>query len=276
MNFHLSYHLKTLLYGIIPGGIGHHRFLHQYRDRDYNHARDMHPVRLHHNRQKGWSAHGRLRRDYRNYEEYVVHQAQKFNEILRMRGGFPSRTIVTWRRRFFARFKHLMPLLGPDAVILCLGARQGTEVEVLRDLGYHNAYGVDLNPGPCNPYVRIGDFMHLREADQSIDCIYTNCVDHAFALDGFLAEHRRVLKPTGLALYDLPRYSGTRKPGAFEAIGWTSEHEIVERLAQSYAGLLMSRMETKWQWVLFQGPRKLQPRPFTASPVLTKQSLHTT
>jgi hypothetical protein len=132
---------------------------------------------------------------------------------------------------------------------------EGTEVEVLRDLGFKNAYGLDLNPGPHNPFVQQGDFMHLKEADHSIDCLYTNSVDHAFELEAFVKEHVRVLTPTGLALYDLPRYSGSRQPGAFEAIGWNSEEDIISILARFYRQQLQDHHEKKWRWVLFEGPR---------------------
>jgi hypothetical protein len=94
--------------------------------------------------------------------------------------------------------------------------------------------------------------MHLTETTHSIDCIYTNSVDHAFDLDGFLAEQIRVLKPHGYALYDLPRYSGSRHPGAFEAIGWNSEAAIIDRLKLSFQKTIQIEQEKKWQWVLFQ------------------------
>jgi len=135
-------------------------------------------------------------------------------------------------------------------------SRQGTEVEVLRDLGFKNAYGIDLNPGSDNPYVRKGDFMHLEERDNSIDCIYSNSIDHAFELNSFITEQVRVLKPGGYALYDLPRYSGSRNPGAFEAIGWDSEQDIIKQLGNRYNQKLHTHRERKWQWVLFRGPKK--------------------
>ena len=84
--------------------------------------------------------------------------------------------------------------------------------------------------------------------------MYTNSVDHAFDLDAFLAEQQRVLKPSGYAIYDLPRYSGSRNPGAFEAIGWKSEEEIVSRLRQSFKTVIRTETEKKWQWILLQGP----------------------
>ena len=44
--------------------------------------------------------------------------------------------------------------------MLCLGARLGTEVRALHNLGYF-AIGIDLNPGVDNPYVLMGDFHKL-------------------------------------------------------------------------------------------------------------------
>ena len=103
-------------------------------------------------------------------------------------------------------------------MIVCLGARQGTEVEVLRDLGFQRAIGVDLNPGPANPLVVEGDFHQLDLPDQSVDLVYSNSLDHAFDLNLFFAEAKRVLRPGGYALYDVgsPPSAGR---GPAESIG---------------------------------------------------------
>ncbi len=257
MSFFPKYYIKTALYGAFPGGFGYQRQLRATQNPDYDFARDKHPVRERHNGQTGWhDGSGDVkRREYQNYNEYVTHQKQKFEEILQLNGGFSNRTIVTWRQRFYRRFRHLSDLLPADATIVCLGARQGTEVEVLRDIGFKNAYGLDLNPGPDNPFVRAGDFMNLKEDTDTVDCIYTNSLDHAFDLDKFIAEQVRVLKPDGYALYDLPRYSGSRNPGAFEAIGWESEQDIIQQLAAHYNREVVSARERKWHWTLFQGPK---------------------
>ena len=254
MQLPAKYLAKNVLHGLTPGGFGHYRKFRQHLEPEYDHQRDKHPVREHHNQQAGWNSTNTplYSRRYQSYQEYTLHQAQKFTEILRSRGGFPNHTVVTWRRRFYQRFKHLLPLLSPDAVILCLGARQGTEVEVLRDLGFHRAYGIDLNPGPNNPFVKPGDFMHLSEPDSSVDCVFTNSIDHAFDLAAFIQEQVRVLKATGYALYDLPRYSGTRQPGAFEAIGWDSEEAVIAELRKNFPHTLLQKTESKWQWLLLQ------------------------
>jgi hypothetical protein len=115
--------------------------------------------------------------------------------MLKVGKGYSNKVFSAYRRRFYRRFKHLAKYIEKEAIILCAGARQGTEVEVLWDMGYKNAYGIDLNPGPDNKWVKDGDFLKIDAEDGSIDLIYTNAVDHAFDLEKMFAEHARVIKP---------------------------------------------------------------------------------
>lgn len=256
--FYPKFFVKSALHGLVPGGFGYYRHLRRYRDPNYQHERDKHPVRKRHNKSSGWKkSDGALRqRDYENYAEYTTHQAQKYREILNIHGGFTNYTVVSWRQKFFRRFRHLAARLPRSATIVCLGARQGTEVEVLRDMGFYNAYGIDLNPGPNNPFVRKGDFMKLPESAASMDALYTNCIDHVFDLDLFLREHIRVLKADGYTLYDLPRYSSTHEPGAFESIGWNNPAVIFSKIQDHYNEAVILHMESRWQWILVRRPRK--------------------
>ena len=123
------------------------------------------------------------RRLYESYDHYLGHQATKYAVMLEKRGGHERRTIVVYRIKFWLRFRRVIPLLPKDSKIICAGARDGTEVEVWHDLGYKNAVGFDINPGPNNPLVSKADFNHLPLADETADAIYSNCVDHAFELD---------------------------------------------------------------------------------------------
>ena len=184
---HLMYQLKNLVLRT-PFSYGYYRQLKGNRDASYDHNRDKHPVRDKHHGEEGWKSEQEENFRYRNYssyEEYVSHQSQKFNEILKMEGGFDNKIILWYRKTFYKRFRYLPSFLSKSATILCLGARQGTEVEVLRDIGYKNAIGLDLNPGPENPYVKQGDFMALEYPDSSVDMVYSNCIDHAFDLSKF-------------------------------------------------------------------------------------------
>jgi SAM-dependent methyltransferase len=252
LSFHFLYQLKNIVLRA-PFSYGYYHQLRDYRDAAYDHTRDKHPVRNKHNGQEGWkSEHSGdfLYRDYSSYEEYVSHQAQKINEILKMQGGFDNKTILDYRKRFYGRFRYLPSFLSKSAVILCLGARQGTEVEVLWDMGYKNAMGLDLNPGPKNPFVKQGDFMALEYSDSSVDMVYSNCVDHAFDLSKFFQEHARVLKPGGYALYDIG-ISG-QVFGAFESVGWESEESVFLLTLKHFKNVLKVEVAGDWKWMLLQ------------------------
>lgn len=247
--------VKTALYRLTPGGFGYYRRLRRYRDPGYDPNRDIHLVRRRHNASTGWGEPdtvGIRRRQYESYDEYVVHQQQKLDEMIKLYGGFDGRVITAYRLKFSRRFKQLVGLLPRSATIVCLGARMGTEVEVLRDLGFENASGIDLNPGPGNPWVRAGDFHHLDAPDSSVDLLYTNCVDHAFDLDAFFAEHARILKPDGYALYELPE-ANEDGPAPFESVTWTSDEVVLERMLPLFGDVVGRGRESGWEWILLHG-----------------------
>ena len=253
---HLKFWFKTLLYRYCPFRYGYLRRLYKHRVPNYIHSSDKHPVRNKHHKKGGWKEQkqGNLHyRDYENYDEYLDHQVQKFDEMLKIKGGFTNQAISNYRRKFYNRFRHLPTFLPNSGVILCAGARQGTEVEVLQDLGFKNAYGIDLNPGPDNKLVRPGDFMHLENEDSSLDMIYCNAIDHAFNLDEFFAEHARVIKPNGYALYDIGLQRG--KTGAFEAVKWESEEAIFLLMLKYFKSVVKVETKADWKWILLQGKR---------------------
>ena len=259
---HPGFWMKTALHLLTPGGYGYIRKLRQMQDARYVHERDKHEVRKKHHGEGGWKAEKDgdiLRRDYASYDEYLTHQKQKLDEMLKLKGGFSNWDICEYRLKFYSRFKHLQGLLARDASIICCGARQGTEVEVLRDLGFANAFGIDLNPGPDNRIVRPGDFMKLDVPANSLDLLYTNCVDHAFDLEAMMAEHARVLKPDGFLLYDMGINMEEGKGGPFEAVSWDRTEDLVVRLLGKFQKLIRAERDDnfggQWLWVLLQNKR---------------------
>lgn len=256
-NFHPTFFWKTFMYAVTPGGFGHYRNLRNKQDPNYVHDRDKHPLREKHHGAGGWkedAEDGVRRRDYASYDEYLTHQKLKLEELLKTKGGFTNKDILDFRLKFYRRFRHLPGLLPKDAKILCCGARQGTEVEVLRDLGYEKAYGIDLNPGDDNPWVVPGDFMHLKEKDNSVDLLYTNCVDHAFDLDAMFTEHARVIKPDGYVLYEL----GANMEGGggpFEAVAWERTEDVFAKLLKIFGQIVHVERDQEWLWLLLRGKR---------------------
>jgi len=259
---HPGFWLKTALHLLTPGGFGYIRKLRCMQDAAYNHERDKHEVRKKHHGEGGWKSEKDgdvLKRDYASYEEYVTHQKQKLDEMLKMKGGFSNWDICEYRLKFYSRFKHLQGLLPKDAKIVCCGARQGTEVEVLHDLGFSGAYGIDLNPGPDNRIVRQGDFMNINLPDGSLDLLYTNCVDHAFDLEKLMTEHARVLKPSGFLLYDMGINMEEGKGGPFEAVSWDHTENLVVNLLGRFHKLIRAERDEQfggqWLWVLLQNKK---------------------
>lgn len=255
----LPYRVKNVLHLLTPGGWGYQRTLRRLRDPSYDLARDMHPVRRKHYGQEGWrpelDTRGFRRRDYDSYDEYLLHQQQKFTELLKLGLVRGNRSVAAARRRFYSRFRHLVTLLPRDARILCAGARDGTEVEVLRDLGFRRAIGIDLNPGPGNTLVRRGDFQALDLPDDSLDLLYSNSLDHAFDLEALFEEHARVVKPTGYVLYDVPR-GAAESGGAAESYGWEREDDVLRLALSRFARLVRLETAGGWKWMLLREPVK--------------------
>lgn len=251
--------LRQPFYRWTPGGFGHYRRLRRYADPNFVFDRDKHPLREKHHDAEGLKPpdkEGFVHREYGSYEEYIEHQRQKLDEILKIGRGFSNQDVAEARLRFYRRFRHLVRLVPRDAVILCLGARQGTEVEVLGDLGFRNAYGIDLNPGPENELVRPGDFNRLEEADGSIDVVYSNSLDHALDLDAFFAEHARVLRPQGFALYDVHQDYRPGQPAPFEASLWLRREDVLFLALRHFARLQRLQAEPDWTWMLLQTPSR--------------------
>lgn len=191
-------------------------------------------------------------RVYNSADDYRTHQRLKFDMMAAKGSPFTKAVILSYRWKFFRRFINLVGRLPQNSKIYCLGARQGTEVEVLRDLGFRNALGLDLNPGPGNPLVLPADFMRLPLADGSCDLIYTNCVDHVPHLSEFLVEQCRALRRDGFLLLDITLQADA---GAFEAAAWERAEQILISALGHFDCLVMAKREKQWLWALLSRPR---------------------
>jgi SAM-dependent methyltransferase len=159
-------------------------------------------------------------RQYASYEEYVRHQQSKLQYL-----------DLTDYDRNYRRLLHerleKISALKKGANILCLGARQGTEVAAFQDLGCF-AVGVDLNPGANNPRVMYGDFHDLQFAAQTVDVIFTNSLDHAFDLKKLIGEITRVLKPGGMLIVEAIRGGGEKSaPDHYASLWWNKTEDLI-------------------------------------------------
>jgi SAM-dependent methyltransferase len=170
---------------------------------------------------------GFKRRVYPDYETYVRHQKTKFDAA---RSSF----VVRHDERFHTALSDRLAALPFDFAgrsVLCIAARQGTEVRAFIDRRAF-AVGIDLNPGRDNHYVMVGDFHALQYANGVVQFVYTNSLDHAFDLDRVLAEIHRVLAPDGVLIAELNgggEGQGSDE-GFYESSSWSSIEEMRERI----------------------------------------------
>lgn len=176
-----------------------------------------------------WIVEGRTkRREYEAYEEYVRHQKSKLSQIsnLERKSGILT---VALRKRLGG-----IEGIGRGTSVLCLGARTGDECRVFIELGAF-AVGIDLNPGTENRHVVIGDFHQIQFADASVDCVFTNCLEHAYEVERVIKEVHRVLRPGGIFIAEIVLGSEDqhgREPGEHDSIWWDRCETLIERIGK--------------------------------------------
>jgi len=179
--------------------------------------------------QKHWLPQGSIsRRQYKSYDDYLHHQRAKLSKIHNLD---QKREVL--RASLRERLAEI-PEIVRGTSVLCLGARRGAECEAFIERGAY-AIGVDLNPGVENRYVVVGDFHNLQFADHSVDCVYTNSLDHVYELDRVLGEIKRVLKPGGLFIAEIVRGSrdlNGRNPGKYASCWWESSEGLIDLIGQ--------------------------------------------
>ena len=133
---------------------------------------------------------------HKTYEDYVNKQLEKTLD--------PSRT-KKWKGKewqikvdgFRHLFKRNEEFLQNKKNSICLGARTGQEVFVLRELGL-DSIGIDLAEFP--PYTIKGDIHNLEFEDEKFDLIFTNILDHSLDLEKFISEMERVCVKDGIII----------------------------------------------------------------------------
>jgi SAM-dependent methyltransferase len=181
-------------------------------------------------------------RSYEDYETYREHQRLKLD-------AHRVKSIRRHDARFFAALRERLPEQHASfagARVLCLAARQGTEVRAFLDHGAF-AVGIDLNPGRDNRYVMVGDFHQLQFADGTVDVVYTNSLDHAFDLERILSEVRRVLTASGLLICEVGLGTDSATPGFYESLAWKNVDELAEHIrTRGFDLVARANFEVPW------------------------------
>jgi len=85
--------------------------------------------------------------------------------------------------------------------------------------------------------------MQLAAPDNTVDLLYTNCVDHSFDLDEMIAEHARVLKSDGFLLYDMGINMEKGAGGPFEAVSWDRTEDLAVQLLGKFEKLIRAERD---------------------------------
>jgi SAM-dependent methyltransferase len=169
---------------------------------------------------------GLKQRAYPSYADYVRHQQSKL----------PHLDLSEYDRAYRGQLRERLrehPFIRPGASVLCLAARQGTEVKAFHDLGCF-AVGLDLNPGPDNPLVLPGDFHNVPFPTASVDVIFTNSFDHSFDPTKLIGEIIRLLKPGGvLVLEAIQGEANASTPDYYASFWWTKIDDLLALLEKA-------------------------------------------
>jgi SAM-dependent methyltransferase len=117
------------------------------------------------------------------------------------------------RRKLFGRIIKTFDL-SPTANVLDIGTSTGTNLRMLRDLGYCNVRGLDLHEEAIRwcadkglGLVDLGDICNIPAPESVYDLVMaTDIIEHVDNDDAALCEIARVLKPGGFAIVTVPAF----------------------------------------------------------------------
>lgn len=118
----------------------------------------------------------------------------------------------TTRRKLFSSYIKALKLNKEKTKILDIGSSSGTNLRMLKDLGFKNYHGFDYNllaKKFCEKKglgeVIIGDISNSKLADNSYDFILaTDVIEHVEDDEKVLSEINRILKVGGKAIITVP------------------------------------------------------------------------
>lgn len=168
-------------------------------------------------------------RNYKNYKSYINHQKSKIGSCLSDVG---DKYRKVYRQSLVKRMKVLEKdgRLNKGMNVLCLGARDGTEVRAFRDVGCF-AVGIDILP-ISKEEVLLGDFQKIKFPDNSADVVFMNCIDHVYDIDGLLKSVINVLKTSGFFIVDFGPVECIKRD-RWASLKWDSLMEIGDYIKNS-------------------------------------------
>ena len=172
---------------------------------------------------------GLLKRRYQTFEDYINHQCSRPKPT-------DEEMVEAYKNRLDYFKEEHAKVINVEAdkgkSILCLGARDGAEVEAFRHYGML-AVGMDISFQEQNEYVHFGDFHNVPYPNDIFDYVYMNTLNHALDPKQVIEEVRRVLKPKGgVFIIDL-RYGVEENAvleGRHHSIAWKTQNQATDMI----------------------------------------------
>lgn len=113
------------------------------------------------------------------------------------------------RTRYLIRRLGELVAPGPSRRVLCVGCRNGRELDYLGEAGYTNVTGVDLHS--TDPRITVMDMHHLSFEDGTFGIVFAaHVLEHALEPKQAAREMVRVTRPGGVLVLEVPIGFGRR------------------------------------------------------------------
>lgn len=135
------------------------------------------------------------------HDAYVALQVERSTALKAHDPGERARYLI-------ARMAEFLPAQPPPRV-LCVGCRNGHELDHLARAGYAETVGIDLHS--TDPRIRVMDMHALDFPDAAFDAVYaSHSLEHALDPYAVAGGFERVLRPGGLVVIEVPILYGRR------------------------------------------------------------------
>ena len=186
-----------------------------------------------------------IRRRYNTYEDYLNHQASKLDKVYDQ----IAQSDVEYQKILEERLLSL-PYSFKGKSVLCMGARLGGEVRAFKALG-SLAIGIDLNPGPMNQHVLVGDIHDVSFPAETFDYVFSNIIDHVFDVEKFCNEIARLLKSGGILFLECGKFK--LMAPKYEAIDTSDLEPILSIFEKCFKIVLTKEVTNKTSYINWQG-----------------------
>lgn len=197
-------------------------------------------------------------KSYNTYDDYVEHQKSKAPPDSELRKQLLTTLWESDCIGFRKNFEPFISMLKTKKNALCLGARTGQEVHVLRELGL-DAIGIDLIESL--PLVLKGDVHNLTFANNSFDFIFSNIFDHVLYPEKFISEVKRVLNSNGYCLLHLSVGDAHPDGDPWASCNVSSSKDVIDTFGNDYTVIenkLLAQKDWPTYWSLMLCKKSIQ------------------